>query len=396
MNLSETAYVPETEIAGRIDKLKQRLSAAGLDGVLIMQSTDLFYFSGTAQQAFLYVPADNDPLLMVKRDVARARAESPLAQLVHLKSVKIIPEMIGPVPSRLGLAFDVIPAAQYRMICDLFPNTDVADLSHDIRTIRAVKSEYEQAIIRQAAEMSDKVAAFVPTVLAEGMTEIELAGQIEAEARRLGHQGLIRMRTFGGELFYGHVMSGASAAVPSYLASPTGGPGTTPAFPQGSGTGRLKANEPVLVDMAFAYRGYISDHTRIYALKGLPDDLLTGHAAMLDVQKTVRQAAKPGVTTGSLYDTAVARAHELGYSDYFMGAQADRIRFVGHGVGLELDEYPVLARGQTMALIEGMVIALEPKLIFPGRGVVGIENTHIVTRDGLEQLGRFQENVIIV
>ncbi|MDY6824790.1 MAG: Xaa-Pro peptidase family protein [Thermodesulfobacteriota bacterium] len=389
-------YTPKTEITARVDALKQRLAAAGLDGALILQNTDLFYFSGTAQQAYLYVPVDNAPLLMVKKDVERARMESPLENVVALKSMKAIPELVGPAPRRLGLELDVISAALYRIICGFFPDAAVVDLSHDIRSIRAVKSEYELSIIRHAAGLSDRVAAFVPSVLREGITEIELAGLIEAEARRLGHQGLIRMRTWGGELFYGHVMAGADAALPSYLASPTGGPGTTPAFPQGSGTGRIKPGEPVLVDIAFGYRGYISDHTRIYALRGLPADLMAAHQAMCDVQETVRRAARPGVTAGKLYEAAVDRAETLGYGDNFMGAGENRIRFVGHGVGLELDEYPVLAKGQPLALEAGMVVALEPKLIFPGRGVVGIENTHIVTADGFEQLGQYQQAVTIV
>ena len=107
-------------------------------------------------------------------------------------------------------------------------------------------------------------------------------------------------------------------------------------------------------------------------------------------------AAKPSATGGELYDLAVGLAAELGYGEYFMGHGDERIPFVGHGVGLELDEYPFLARGQDMPLEKGMVIALEPKLIYPGLGVVGIENTHLVTDDGLETLTVSEEDIIIV
>jgi Xaa-Pro aminopeptidase len=201
---------------------------------------------------------------------------------------------------------------------------------------------------------------------------------------------------WGGELFYGHLLAGPPAAVPSYLASPTGGTGVSPAVAQGAGFDRIKAGEPILLDYVFAWQGYIADHTRIFALGSLPEDLLQAHQAMLDLQDLIRDQARPGVAAGELYATAVSWAVENGWGDWFMGADDQRIRFIGHGVGLELDEYPFLAKGQEMPLAEGMTIALEPKLIIPGRGVVGIENTHVVTAGGLETLTRFDDAVQVV
>jgi Xaa-Pro aminopeptidase len=198
-------------------------------------------------------------------------------------------------------------------------------------------------------------------------------------------------------MFYGHLMSGPTAAVPSYLASPTGGVGPNPAMAQGPGFKAIQRHEPVLVDYVFAFNGYLSDHTRIFSLGSLPQELVDAHAAMLDVQQMVKKLAKPGAASGAVYEQALARAKELGYIDHFMGvAGRERIRFVGHGIGLEVDEFPFLASGQDLTLQEGMTIALEPKLIFPGKGVVGIENTHVVTSDGLEQLGRYPDDIIIV
>jgi Xaa-Pro aminopeptidase len=262
--------------------------------------------------------------------------------------------------------------------------------------IRSVKSPYEIGLIREAARLSDQVAGYVREVLCEGITEIELAGKVEAYARKLGHQGVIRMRMWGNEMFYGHLMSGPSAAVPSYMASPTGGAGISPAVAQGPGNRRIKPYEPVLVDYVFAYQGYLSDHTRIFALKGLSDELMTAHAAMLDLQTMLKKITRPNIAAGDIYATAVDWIGQLGYADNFMGCGDQRIRFVGHGIGLELDEYPFLAEGQQMKLQAGMTVALEPKLVFPGKGVVGIENTHVVTDNGLEQLTRFEEDVIVV
>jgi Xaa-Pro aminopeptidase len=204
------------------------------------------------------------------------------------------------------------------------------------------------------------------------------------------------MRLWGSELFYGHLMCGASGAVPSYLASPTGGTGAGPAVAQGPGFDRIQAHQPIIVDYVFAYKGYLSDHTRIFSIGELPDDLMRGHAAMLFLEAEIIREAKPGISAGRIYEMAVDLADKAGYAENFMGTGDQRIRFVGHGVGLELDEYPFLALGQETLLQEEMVIAFEPKLIFPGKGVVGIENTHRVTPNGLEPLTVSDGNIIVV
>jgi len=395
-----TLNTPEAEIEKRLAGLQRILVQKRLDAALIQQKVDLFYFSGTIQQASLYVPAAGEPLLMVNKILARAKAESCLGRILPLASAKLIPEKLKhgglSLPKQIGLELDVLPANLYFSYQDIFKGAEIADISTDIRLLRAVKSAYEIELIREAAAYSDRVAACVPDLMREGMTEIELAGRVEAEARRMGHQGIVRMRLWGSELFYGHLLSGPSGAVPSYLASPTGGSGVSPAVAQSAGFRAIRRHEPVLVDYVFAYRGYISDHARIFAIGKLPDELVQAHRAMLELQARIKSMAKAGVTSGFIYEFALDYAQKHGYGDHFMGVGKERIRFVGHGVGLELDEFPFLNAGQTMLLQEGMVIALEPKVVFPGKGVVGIENTHVVTRDGLEQLGHYPDEITVV
>jgi Xaa-Pro aminopeptidase len=204
------------------------------------------------------------------------------------------------------------------------------------------------------------------------------------------------MRLWGAEMFYGHLMSGPAAAVPSFLASPTGGASVSAAVAQGPSFRKLKRYEPILFDYVFAWKGYISDHTRIFAIGRPPQALVDAHAHMLDLQERIKAMATPGTSAGDLYTAAVEMAAQKGVSEHFMGVGPDRITFIGHGVGLELDEFPFLAKGQTTELKEGMVIALEPKLIFPGKGVVGIENTHVVTRSGLDQLTHAEQQIVSV
>ncbi|MCP4745517.1 MAG: aminopeptidase P family protein [Desulfobacteraceae bacterium] len=391
---------PLSEIDARIAKLQTTLQQKKIDAALILQPSDLFYYAGTIQQSHLYVPANGQPLLLARKSFERACAESPLANILPLGSPKKIPAILKeqglPWPDRLGLELDVLPANLFFMYSSIFDKAQIKDVSLDIRIQRAVKSEYEIDLIKQAGALADKVAVHMKTILKQGLTEIALAGQVEAYSRSLGHQGIVRMRLWGNELFYGHLMSGASATVPSYLASPTGGTSTSAAVAQGAGLNTIRAHEPVLLDYVFAFNGYLADHTRIFSIGELDDDLMSGHEAMLKIQDKIATAAKPGVKTGDIYDLALNLASESGFGDNFMGAGSQRIRFVGHGIGLELDEFPFLAQGQKMPLQEGMVIALEPKLIFPNRGVVGIENSHAVTSGGLKRLTNYSDSITVV
>jgi len=399
--MSDQDYsTPKTEIDDRIEKLQRHLLRDGIDGALILQNTDLFYFSGTIQQSHLYIPTQGPPLLMVRKSLQRATAESPLSTILPLNSPKQLIALIREnglkPPTVMGMELDVLPTNIYFSYKRLFPEVDIRDISIPIRLVRSVKSAYELNLIRQAAAFSDQVAETLPNLLRTGMTEIELAGMVEAQARRLGHQGIVRMRLWGAEMFYGHLMAGPAAAVPSFLASPTGGASVSAAVAQGPSFRKIRRNEPILFDYVFAWKGYISDHTRIYSIGRPPQRLVEAHAHMLDLQEQIKAMATPGAVAGDLYTAAIEIAARKGVGEHFMGAGPDRIRFIGHGVGLELDEFPFLADGQKTELKEGMVIALEPKLIFPGKGVVGIENTHVVTPKGLEQLTHAEQQIVSV
>jgi Xaa-Pro dipeptidase len=398
--IADKTIVSLAEIEKRIIKLQEAMQDGGVDGTLILQKTDLFYFANTSQQGYLYVPSEGKALLMVFKEFDRAKVESPLADIISLVSVKKIPLVLSEYgyffPKKLGMELDVLPVNLYFLYSKIFGQSNIVDISPEIRLVRAVKSEFEIRKIRKAAHLSDKVAEKVCELLEPGKTEIQLAGEVEAYARSMGHQGIVRMRLWGSELFYGHLMSGAAAAVPSYLASPTGGEGVSDFVGQGAGYKKITSDEPILVDYVFALEGYLSDHARIFALGALQSDLLAAHQVMLEIQNEAVKQAKPGVVTGELYEMMVSMASESGYGEYFMGVGNRRVRFTGHGIGLELDEFPFIAAGQKLELEAGMIIALEPKVIFPGKGVVGIENTHLVTEQGLEPLTKISDEITMV
>ena len=398
----ERQFTPKTEIAQRLHRLQTILQEQNVDGALILQKADLFYYTGTTQSGWLYVPAQDDPLFMVFKDLGRARAESGLDAdaVVPLMRPSKIPETLTgkgiPHPRVLGMELDVLATSLYFRFVDIFSSAVVEDISPAIRKQRAVKSSHELDLIRTAAARADQLAAQVPEFIKEGMAEVELAALLEAHARQNGHQGQINLRLWDSKLFYGHVLAGDQGGVPGAFASPTSGSGLNPMVAQGPSFNAIKPHEPVLVDYVFALDGYLADHTRIFSLGPLDGELVQAHEDMLEIQAAFVDKARPGVSCGELYDMMVGMAEAMGHGAYFMGASHPRIRFSGHGIGIELDEFPFIAKGQSMALEAGMVIALEPKVVFPGRGAVGIENTFAIHEHGVEKFTRYPDGLCIL
>lgn len=391
---------PQSELDTRTRKFQAHLVANNLDGALIVQNADLFYFAGTIQQSHLYIPCQGKPLLMTRRSFPRAQTESALERIVPLPSPREVPRLIAEhgcaVPKQLGMELDVLPANAYLGYREIFHAATLVDASPLIRRVRAVKSAYELQAMRRAARAAEKMFQAMPRLLVPGISEIALAGKLEAIARALGHQGIVKFRLWNNELFYGHLLAGKSATFSSYISSPTGGRGINPAIAHGVSRHRIRRGEPVLFDYTFATDGYVVDQARIFSIGKLPDKLMRAHDAMLEVQAAVAQAAKPGATGDELFRLTMDIVNQHGYAENFMGLDKDRVTFVGHGVGIELDEYPFLAKGQSMPLEAGMTIAIEPKVTFANLGTVGIENTFLVTERGAKQITRGSDAICVV
>jgi Xaa-Pro dipeptidase len=391
------ALVPRREVAARLAAFQATLRARGVDAALILQNADLYYFSGTVQQSHLYVPASGAATLFVRKLAARARLESPLEGIVELASPRDLAAAItaryGALPARVGAELDVLPVAAFRRLERALPGAVFEDVGPAVVRQRAVKSPWEVGRIRAAAAVADEVSRLIPGLLREGLTEAEFAGQVEAQARRLGHEGYIRMRGFNQEMFYGQLLTGVSGTAATYLDTPLGGTGLSPAVAQGVSFKRIARGEPVVFDFVPVRDGYMADFTRIFSIGPLPGALLRAYQAALHVQAAVTEAAAPGVTCRALWERALAVAADEGLAAHFMGHGPGQVRFAGHGIGLELDELPVIA-GSDLPLEEGMVFALEPKFVLPGLGAVGIENTWVVGRDGVERLTRAPQDIV--
>ena len=392
---------PATELEYRCKKLQEYMQSDSLDAVIIVQNADLFYFTGTVQSGNLYVPASGQPLFMVRKEAGRARMESGLKEVVPFGSMKDIPAILEQygyaAPKRIGLELDVLPVNFYERYRMIYPNAVFFDATPLIRKVRMIKSHYEIHLMKDAADQVDRVYRRAKEIIRVGATDLEIAAELEFTARKDGHQGLVRMRGFNSELFYAQIFSGTDTAVPSYSDTPLGGLGLNTSFGQGAGLKRIEANEPIIVDFGGCVDGYLSDQTRVFSIGTLSDRLRRAYDDMLEIQALMTRVIEIGMSWGALYDTCLKCAVEMGYADSFMGAKRSQVSFIGHGLGVEIDEYPFIARGfNKMPLEVGMAFAFEPKVVFPGEGAIGIENTFYLSNEGLKRLTHSSDELVIL
>lgn len=393
-------FIPAEEIQSRIARVRSKMGRAGIEALLVVQKMDLLYLSGTSQDALLFLPLEGDPLLLVKRELERAAVESPLPAVRSLSSFRSLPSTIrehsGKVPEVLGLEMDVLPANDYFRFASLFADSRFVDASEIIRRTRAVKSPFEIGLMAKAGEIGRQVYHYGRGVLKEGMTEIEFGGLLESAAKALGHEGLLRVRSYNYEAYSWHVLSGVTGGIVSQSDSPMGGLGLSPAFPVGASTKVVKAHEPILVDFGICYQGYQADETRMFSIGRMPKKFLDAYKACEEIYDAVLSEARPGADCEQLFTNTLTLAEKLGYKDGYLGPPGLQTRFIGHGIGLELNEFPFLARGRPYPLEEGMTFAVEPKIVFPGEGSVGLENTVVVTKKGCDILTPLEQEIFEV
>ncbi len=386
------SWIKKEEIYSRIAKFQIYLKDLDLSGALILQNVDRFYFSGTLQNSTLFIPAEGEAILIVHKAFSRAAQESPLKNIVSEKpfNIKKVLQEYGIKTDRLGMELDVLPVNIYLKYKKIFDSSDIVDVSHIIRKTRMIKSEYEISQIKKAAKILDENLYEVQKILKPGVTELEVDAYLGYLIRKKGHIGMMRMRGWNQEMMYVHVLSGKDGAITSFLNSPQGGAGISPAIAQGASYKKIERNEPIQIDHGICINGYIGDQTRTFVIGKLPDVLKKAHDCSYEIHHFFLENAKIGTSCDSLYHGAVKIAKDWELEEYFMGFGDGKVRFIGHGIGLEIDEYPVISPHFKEPLQEGMVLSLEPKFVFPELGVVGMEDIYLIGKPtkritGIEQ-----------
>jgi Xaa-Pro aminopeptidase len=362
-----------------------------IEAALIACNVNLLYTYGQIISGYLYLPLNSPALIFVKRP-NNLSGEFVFNIRKPEQIVDILKEEGLPVPARLMLEGDELSFTEYNRLAALFPDSEVVNGTPIIRQARSVKTSMEIEMFRRAGVAHAKAYSKIPTVYRAGMTDREFSIEIERLMRLEGNLGVFRVFGQSMEIFMGSVLTGDNAAAPSPFDFALGGQGH-PALPVGANGTELKEGYSVMVDMGGNFNGYMGDMSRVFSVGKLPQEAYDAHQLCLDVQNEVAAMAKPGTVCEDLYNKAIDMVKAAGYADRFMGT-AQQARFIGHGIGLEINEMPVLAPRMKTELEPGMVFALEPKIVLPGVGPVGVENSWAVNADGLEKLTNCEESII--
>jgi Xaa-Pro aminopeptidase len=399
MKLTNQFKVPKSEISARTLNIQKELQQNGIEGLFIVQRVDLFYFSGTAQNGFMYIPAEGEPILFIKQYFPRAQKESSIAKIIRIDSIQEIPGRIVDyyrhMPQVLGFELDVVPVNDFDFYRSFFRVKKCVDASPHILKVRRIKSDWEIAQLENTAEMTRKTYAYMREIIRPGLTEMEFAGMFETYARKLGHGAQIRVRHYQTEGYPWHILSGKSGSMPGLLDSPASGEGTSAAFPVGAGHKKLCANEPIMVDLGSVLNGYHMDETRMFAIDSMPDKAMQTCRAAIEIHNRILEKAKPGATLGELFDLSVRLAEKHGFAESYLGVPGHKVSFIGHGIGLEIVEPYVIARNRRDRLEPGMTLALEPKFVHENEFTAGVESVFVVTESGARLISKIPVEVFV-
>ena len=394
--------VPTSELDARQQELGRLLAKAGLPGALIQHPVDLYYYAGGRQNASMFIPAQhaggsieaggNGPVLFVRRSLKRAHHEGGGSDCPHevipFPSMSVFAEHLANrgVEAAPCLQFGEVPKTYSdRFVNALAPLGACLDATQVIHAQREVKSVWEQKQMDSAADVQLRMFEAVQAVGGEGVTELELVAAAEAVSRSEGFGGHVQMRRYPLQCDRGVIVAGRAGGIPSFFDSAVGGTGAHPLNGMGSGFTRIKSNEPVLVDLVHAHRGYIVDMTRMFVAGSLDESWISRLEDMVAVKDTVVDVLDRGGMCSEAWNEGIMLAEELGHTDHLMGMAPDQSRFLGHSVGLQLDESPVVAAGFDRPLPIGATMAIEPKVVH-GEGSIGTEDTWIRDEEGMRPI----------
>jgi Xaa-Pro aminopeptidase len=392
--------VPASELAHRAEDLAGRLRNVGLDGAFLLHPSSLFWIAGTLADGYPFVDGDGEVVLPLRTSVGRSGHESPLRQAATRRLGDLpgaLQELGAKVEGRIGLELDVVPAAVLQRFQKIFPGTEFRDVSRTIREARSKKSAYEISWIEKAAEIvGASMDEALPSRIRPGVREIDLSAFLEGDLRARRHQGVIPLRRWNMQMHYGVMSAGASASFPCYFDGPDGLEGLYPAVQQGGGERVIETGVPILVDFVGAAGGYLADRTRIFCVGPPPPEAQEAHDFCLEMLEEITSRLRPDAIPSTIYEDVMSIAGTRPWRDRFMGWGENQVSFLGHGIGIDLDEFPVIAPRFEMPLEPGHVIAIEPKVFLGGAGGVGVENTYVITETGFRNLTVGSEKIRIV
>lgn len=380
------------DISLRQSKLQSLIQASDADGCILTGSVNIFYMTGSVFSGYYYMPAQGSPYHFVKRPVGFSLDNTVFVRKPEQITEELIKRNIK-LPKKVLLEIDTMPYSECNRLINSLNITEVVNASVGLRKIRSVKSEFEISQVRLCAKQHEAVYRLIPSVFKDGMTDIELQIEIERLMRLHGSMGLFRSYGENMDIYMGSLLAGENAETPSPFDYALGGKGTSPTLPLGAAGIKIKKGQTIMVDMAGNYKPWMTDMTRVFSVGKTLDIAYRAHQVSIDIHNYIMDIAKPGTECAQLYNAAMEMVEKNKLEPYFMGTK-QQAKFVGHGVGLEINEPPVLTPRSKEVLEPNIIFALEPKFVIPEVGAVGNENTYLVTGSGLEKLTIFEENII--
>jgi Xaa-Pro aminopeptidase len=365
---------------------------------VIISKVNQYYLEGTMQDGILIIKRDGGAYYFTRRSFERAKNESPLDNIYKMESYRDAAAISGADFGNTYIETDIATISVAERIKKYFNVDKLASLDKAILSVRMIKTAYERYWMERAGALHNEFyLSVVPTLLREGISEADFVAELYAEMVKFGHQGICRFGMFQTEMVAGQVGFGDSSLYPTSFDGPGGARGISPAVPLlGSRKRKLQKGDLVFVDVGFGINGYISDKTQVYMFGAKPSaEVLKIHRACIDIQNLTAEMLRPGCVPSEIYDHIINSLSD-DFMRNFMGYGGRQVKFLGHGIGLHVDEPPVIANGFTDPLEENTVIALEPKKGIPGIGMVGVEDTFFVTSDGGKCITGGGSDIILV
>ena len=384
----------KTESDTRLRKLQQTITDANADACIITSPVNQFWLCGFIFDGYMMLFPGGDLVLFVKRP-----ADIKDERVIQIRKPEQIPDMLRvadlPLPKRVLIESDLLSYSSASRLQAALGMPEVINVSGEIRRLRSAKSEFELNQIGESARIHTKVYKLIPSLYRKGMTDLELQIEIEREMRLHGSVGIFRSFGENMDIFMGSMLAGDNAQAASPFDYALGGAGISPLLPLGANGVKLLQGMTLMVDMAGNYRPWMDDMSRTFVIEQAPDIAWEAHQLSIDIIQAIEKTTKAGTPCADLYLLAEEMVQEKGMQRYFMGT-SQQAKFIGHGVGLEINEPPVLTPRSKEILETGMAIAVEPKFVLPGIGPVGIENTYIVHEKGLEKITLCEEEMIVL
>lgn len=379
------------EIKLRVAKVRRLMMNADAKAILLADASNIYYLSGRVFRGFIYLDLVNDPIFFIIRP-----NNIDGERITYIRKPEMIPAILleqgMEMPAEIALELDDLPYSEVLRLSAVFKSVSPANASTVLREARMVKTAAEIEVMKADGVRQAAAYARIPRIYKEDMTDIEFQIEIERVLRLEGCLGYYRTSGRLMEINMGSVLNGENADAPTPYDFAVGGGGADLSLPVGADGRTMKPGTTVMVDMCGNFNGYQTDMTRVWSIGAIPELAVKAHETSRAILRALEKIALPGVPACKLYECALDIVRQNVMEKYFMG-HTQHAAFIGHGVGIQLNELPVITPRSRHLLEENMTIALEPKFVIPHVGAVGVENTYVVTPAGLVPLTVFPEEI---